>query len=151
MRTGSSPSWMRLAVGEHERAVGPVDAFDDRGVDREIADAGVRVGDELDLDRTDEAVVGLARVLTDRVGELADQRIVEALEPGEVGFGHVHGEVVGDDGAADAERAARVELADEPATDLDGLQAAAKRLAEPTLDKPFEPALEPLESHCDRS
>ena len=80
-----------------------------------------------------------------------DQRIVESLEALEVGVGDVHGEVIGHDGAAHAERAARVELAHEPTTDLDGLQAAAKRLAEPTLDKPFEPALEPLESHCDRS
>ena len=76
---------------------------------------------------------------------------MEALEARQVGFRQPHGELVGDDGPAHTELAARVELANEPAADLDGLQAAAKRLAEPTLDKPFEPALEPLESHCDRS
>ena len=41
----------------------------------------------------------------------------------------MHGEVVRDDRAAHAERAAGVQLADEPATDLDGLEAAAERLA----------------------
>jgi hypothetical protein len=59
--------------------------------------------------------------------------------------------MVRDDGAAHAEGSARVELAHEPATDLYRLQAAAKRLAETSLDKPFEPALEPLESQCNRS
>ena len=33
------------------------------------------------------------------------------------------------------------------AADLDGLQAAAERLAECAFDEPLEPALEPLESH----
>ena len=76
---------------------------------------------------------------------------MESLEASEVGLGQMHGEVIGNDGAAHAQRAARVELANESTTYLDGLQAAAKRLAEPSLDKPFEPALEPLESHWERS
>ena len=38
-------------------------------------------------------------------------------------------------------------LTDETAPDFDRLKAGAERLAEPTFDKPFEPALEPLESH----
>ena len=76
---------------------------------------------------------------------------MESLEAGEVGFRQIDGELIGDDGAAHAQRPPRVELANESTTDLYGLQAAAKRLAEPSLDKPFEPALEPLESHCDRS
>ena len=53
----------------------------------------------------------------------------------------------GTTGAAHAERAAGVHLADEPAADLDGLEAAAEGLGEGAFDQPLEPALEPLESH----
>ena len=45
------------------------------------------------------------------------------------------------------ERAAVVEHAGDPVTDLDGLESAAEGLVEGALHQPLEPALEPLESH----
>ena len=94
---------------------------DDRGVDVEIADTRSGLGDHRHLDRPDEVVVRLAGALAHGVGELAHERLVKALEALEVGLGHVHDEVIRHDGAAHAERATGVELADEPASDLDGL------------------------------
>ena len=78
------------------------------------------------------------------------ERVVEAGEALEVLVRERDREVVRDDGAAHAERASRVHLAHDAATDLDGLQAAAERLAEGAFDEPLEPALEPLESHRSR-
>ena len=89
----------------------------------------------------------VARVLTHRVLELALQDIVEPGEPFGVLGGEMHGEAVRHNGAAHAERATGVDLAHEPAPDLDGLQATAERLGERAFDEPLEPSLEALESH----
>jgi CRP/FNR family transcriptional regulator, cyclic AMP receptor protein len=86
-------------------------------------------------------------VLTRRVRELDDQRVVEAREPLEILLREQHRDVVGHDGAAHAERASGVHLAHDAPADLDRLQAATERLAERALDEPLEPALEALESH----
>ena len=61
-------------------------AGDDRGVDDEVADAGVGVDGERDAHRPDEVVLRLARVLARRVGQLVDERFAEAGETLEVVF-----------------------------------------------------------------
>ena len=86
-------------------------------------------------------------MLAHRVLQLALQRVREAGEPLRVLGREPDGEPVGRDRAAHAERAPRVELAHEAAADLDGLESAAERLGEGTLDEPLEAALEPLQSH----
>ena len=60
IRTASSPSWTRRPSGEHEGAGGAGRAGDDRGVDREVADAARGSTSRRDLDRPDEVVVRLA-------------------------------------------------------------------------------------------
>ena len=87
----------------------------------EVADAGVGIGDHRHLDRPHEVILRLPGAVAHRVGELGHQRIVEALEALEVGFGDVHHEMIGHHGAAHTEGSTGVELAHEPTTDLDGL------------------------------
>jgi hypothetical protein len=83
-------------------------------------------------------------VLARGVAELVEERFPESSEAFEVGVRDANREFVRDNGAAHAQRAADVHLANETTTDLHGLQTAAERLAESTFDKPLEPALEPL-------
>ena len=108
----------------------------------------VSSGTSVTVTGPDEVVALVAGVLPRGLGELAGEGVGERLEALEVGGREVHADVVRRDGAAaHAERAAVVEHADQPVTDLDGLEPAAEGLVEGALDQPLEPALEPLESH----
>ena len=135
------------AVREHERTDQAAFGFGDLGHDLEVAPLAPFVDVDQHLDRPDEVVPLVARVLAHRVLELTLQDIGEPGEPFGVFGREVHGEAVRHDGAAHAERAPRVDLAHEPVPDLDGLHATAERLGERPFDEPLEPSLEALESH----
>ena len=144
-----------LRVGEGDRAVGqPADdrdrprragpgarraararrraasAFDDLGVDARSPRFAALVGHDVHLDRPDEVVALVAGVLADRLGELARRARRRSPRSARVSAGaRPTAKWLGATVPAHAERAAGVELAHEPATDLDGLEAAAEGLA----------------------
>src|SRR5262245_3847696 len=139
------------AVGQAERSVGERRvALHDRCLHPQVALACVLISLDRDLDRAFEVVSVLSSVVARRIDELTHEGVVEAGKALDVVARQRHDELVGDDCAADAERASRVHLAHNAPSDLDGLQPASEGLAERAFDEPFQAALEPLESHrCD--
>ena len=82
------------------------------------------------------------------VAQLAQQRVVDLGEVLVVLRAQLHGEVVGDHGAApDVDGAVVVHLPDEPPAELDGPQAAPERSGEHAFDHALETPLEPRQTH----
>ena len=94
----------------------------------------VSSGTSVTVTGPDELVALVAGVLAGGLGQLAGEGLGEGAEALEVGRGEVDADVVGRDrSAADPERAAVVEHAGHPVTDLDGLESAAEGLVEACL------------------
>ena len=144
----SSPSAMRRPSGstsEPDVAAGPstISATTSKSPGLE----GV-VGHEGDGDRADELVA----LVAGRAARAASASSRASASANEAKRSKSAGErytpmLLGATGGRYAERAAVVEHAGDPVTDLDGLESAAEGLVEAALDQPLEPALEPLESH----
>ena len=111
MMTGSSPTATRepspSTSAARGQAAGALAHLDDQG---ELALLEVGVLEQLDLDRTEEAVAAVAGVLAHGLFEFAYERVGEGLEAFRVDLAQRDDGVVGRDGAAHRHRAVGVDL-----------------------------------------
>ncbi|HLN06668.1 MAG TPA: hypothetical protein VK217_10350 [Acidimicrobiales bacterium] len=102
---------------------------------------------QIHLHGADELVALATGVLSNGSDQLTCQRIAERLETLKILWSQEDIELVGNDEAVDADRAAKIHLAREPPAKLDRLELASKRLRKRAFDQTLEPALELLQSH----
>src|SRR5690606_25094080 len=129
-----------VAGGQHDGpGARPAAPLEHPAGDREGAGAEPGVLLEHDLHWAHERVALVAGVLAGRVGQLAAEAVLHALELVEVTGGEGHDEVVGHErAAADADRAVVVHLPDEATAELDGADPALEGTWEHALHGPLQ-------------
>ena len=114
----------------------------------DAAGLGVRVGGDLHSDRASELVALAAGVLARGLGELAQEEVAVLGEQGMVALAQGEGERVRNDTIAlGVDVAMIVDLAEQPATQLDGLDAGTGPAGEHALDHTLHTTLEGLQCH----